>query len=74
MQKSGNSNQNTKPIDERPFVTIRDCVVRTGLSERYIRQLQHEGKLPCIMSGNRCLVNVPQLMELMNKETLKAML
>ena len=74
MQKVEKTNRNTKPIDERPFVTIRDCVGRTGLSERYIRQLQHEGKLPCIMSGNRCLVNVPQLMDLMNKETLKAVL
>ncbi|MBR4575620.1 MAG: hypothetical protein IKO25_00315 [Clostridia bacterium] len=64
--------QNVRPIDDRPFVTIRDCPARTGLSERYIRQLKRDGKLPCIMSGNRCLVNVPQLMELMNEKTLKA--
>ncbi len=72
MQKAIQTKQNNHPVDERPFISIRDCPARTGLSENYIRQLKRDGKLPCIMSGKKCLVNVPQLMELMNKETLKA--
>ena len=63
--------QNTKPVKETPFQTIRDAGRTTGLSEHYLRNMQKSGELPCIMSGNRCLVNVPQLMELMSQKTLK---
>ena len=70
--KQTEKKQSTKSVDDRPFVTIRDCPARTGLSERYIRQLKRNGELPCIMSGNRCLVNVPMLMELMDQKTMKS--
>lgn len=56
--------------DNKPFVTIREAVSITGLSERYLRTMHHENKLPCIMSGNRCLVDVKMLMEQMHKESL----
>lgn len=61
-------------IEATPFMSIRDQVAVTGLSERYVRSLLKEGKLPHIMVGNRCMVNVPQLIDLINKETLKAVL
>ncbi len=56
-----------KPIVTTPFQTIREAVRSTGLSERYMRKLHSEGKLPHVMSGNRVLVNVPKLMEMMDK-------
>ena len=59
--------KNQKINREAPFATIRETVTKTGLSERYIRKLKSDGKLPCVMSGNRSLVTVPQLIELMNK-------
>ncbi len=61
--------QKTKPVQETPFQTIRSTVRTTGLPEHMLRSMQKSGELPCIMSGNRCLVNVPQLMEIMNKKT-----
>ncbi len=64
--------QNTKPVKDTPFQTIRDSARTTGLSEIFLRNMQKSGELPCIMSGNRCLVNVPQLIELMNQKTASA--
>ncbi len=57
----------TKPVSNTPFQTIREAVRSTGLSERYMREMHREGNLPHVMSGNRVLVNVPKLMELMNQ-------
>lgn len=57
----------TKHAPITPFQTIREAVRLTGLSERYMRQLHHEGKLPHVMSGNRVMVNVPKLMEMMDR-------
>jgi len=59
--------KNQKIYKDAPFASIRETVTRTGLSERYIRQLKSDGKLPCVMSGKKCLVNIPQLIEVMNK-------
>lgn len=56
-----------KPIVTTPFQTIREAVRSTGLSERYMRKLHREGKLPHVMSGNRVLINVPKLMEMMDQ-------
>ncbi len=56
----------TKPIPITPFQTIREVVRSTGLSERYMREMHRAGKLPHVMSGNRVLVNVPKLMEMMD--------
>ena len=59
-------------VEATPFMSIRDQVRVTGLSEHYVRNLLKDGKLPHVMVGNRCMVNVPQLLELMNQKTLKA--
>ena len=56
-----------RQISMTPFQTIREAVRLTGLSERYMRKLHHDGKLPHVMSGNRVLVNVPKLMEMMDR-------
>ena len=57
----------TKSVPLTPFQTIREAASLTGLSERYVRRLHHEGKLPHVMSGNRVLVNVPKMMEMMDR-------
>ena len=59
----------TTPVQPRPFMTIRDQVAVTGLSEKYVRKLLKDGELPHVMSGSRCLVNVPLLIEMMNKKS-----
>ena len=56
-----------KPVVTTPFQTIREVVRSTGLSERYMRKLHREGKLPHVMSGNRVLINVLKLMEIMDQ-------
>lgn len=57
----------TKPVLNTPFQTIREAVRSTGLSERYMREMHRNGKLPHIMSGNRVMVNVPKLLEMMDQ-------
>ena len=45
------------------FMTIRE-VAKTGiLSEYCLRQMIKEDRLPCIYSGNRCLINYTALLE-----------
>lgn len=51
----------------KPFVTIREAVKITGLSENYLRNLNRDHKLPCIMSGNRTLVDIPAFLDMMHK-------
>lgn len=56
----------------KKFMSIRE-VARTGiLSEYTLRLLLKQGKLPCIMSGNKCLINYAMLIEQLNKECLEA--
>ena len=59
----------TKPVIDLPFLTIRKCVPITGLSERYLRELLRNGELPHIKTGNRVLVNVRKLLDMMDEKT-----
>lgn len=45
----------------KDFNTIRETAVITGLSEKYLRRLQKENKLPGVYSGTRFLVNYASL-------------
>ena len=46
--------------------TIRE-VARLGiLSEHCLRQMQKQGKLPCMYAGTKCLINVDLLIEQLN--------
>ena len=48
--------------DSNPmFLTIRQTARLGIVSEYYLRRLEKSGKLPCIYSGNRILVNVKAL-------------
>ena len=45
------------------FMTIRE-VAHTGLLSEYcLRQLEKQKRLPCVYSGNRCLINYTALVE-----------
>ena len=51
-----------KPV----FMTIKE-VSRTGIIREYtLRQMVKQGKVPCIYSGKRCLINFPRFLEMLN--------
>ena len=60
-----------KPVATTPFQTIREAVRTTGLSEKFLRKMHREGHLPHVKSGNRVLVNIPRLLELMDQMCIK---
>ena len=46
--------------------TIRE-VAKTGLLPEYcLRLMEKQGKLPCVYSGRKCLVNLDKLIEQLN--------
>ena len=45
------------------YQSIKDTVKTTGLSEFLLRKLLKAGTLPHIKSGTKVFVNVPQLLE-----------
>lgn len=49
-------------ITAHDFNTIRDTVEITGLSEKFLRKLQKENRLPGIYSGTRFMVNYASLL------------
>lgn len=53
------------------FKTIRQTAATGLLPEHRIRILVAEGRCPGIMSGNRFLVNVPALAEMLDAESRK---
>lgn len=53
---------------EKIFLTIRETAKTGILSEYYLRLMQKQGRLPCIMCGNKCLVNYPLLLESLEAE------
>ncbi len=54
------------------FKTIRQVAASKIVSENYLRQLVAQGKCPGIRSGNRFLVNVVALYEMLDAESRKA--
>lgn len=51
------------------FRTIRQTAATGLISEYYLRRLVAEGKCPGLKSGTRFLVNVPALMEQLDKQS-----
>lgn len=51
------------------FLTIRKTAATGILSEHHLRLLEKQGRLPGIRSGNRFLVNLPLLMEQLDRES-----
>ena len=55
--------KNPKPL----FMSIPE-IARTGLLREYtLRRLVKNNQIPCIYSGNRCLINYSLLLEYLNQ-------
>ena len=53
---------------EKIFVSIREAVKITGLSEFYLRQELRAGRVPYIKSGTKYLINLPAYINILNAE------
>lgn len=53
-------------IDVPRFMSIREAAKTGVLSEYTLRLMERQGKLPCIYSGRKCLVNFDKLLEQLN--------
>lgn len=54
-------------VDTKPeFKTIRETAKLGIVSEHYLRLMEKRGDLPCMYSGNRCLINVNALIAQLN--------
>lgn len=60
----------TRPM----FLSIKEVVKVTGLSEYYLRQNIKAGKVPYIKSGNKILINMPRLSATLNDMTDKSLI
>lgn len=49
------------------FLTIRQTAATGILPENLLRSWEKQGKLPCIYSGKRCLINFDRLVEQLNQ-------
>lgn len=52
------------------YQTIQETCETTGLSQYYLRSGCKEGKIPYIQSGSKYLINVPLLLEKLEREAL----
>ena len=53
--------------DSNRYLSIRE-IVKTGLIREYtLRTLVKQGKIPCIYSGTKCLINYKKLLEVLNE-------
>ena len=51
------------------FLTIRETARTKILPEHLLRSWEKQGKLPCIYSGKKCLINFDKLVEQLNSPT-----
>lgn len=62
--------ENTNVINfQQQFVTVKQAVKITGLSEHYIRKGLKAGKVPHIKVGKKYLINLPLFTEWLEKES-----
>lgn len=52
------------------FMTIREAAKIGMISERHLRLMEKQGRLPGVRVGNRFRVNVTLLVEQLNRESL----
>ena len=58
-------------MDNLPmFMTIRETAKTGMISEHHLRLMEKQGRLPGLRVGNRFKVNVPLLVEQLNRESL----
>lgn len=58
-----------KMHDEKLYLSINATGKTTGLSIYFIKQRLAQNKCPHIMSGNRCLINVPLFLQQLDEES-----
>ncbi|MEE1056780.1 MAG: excisionase family DNA-binding protein [Acutalibacteraceae bacterium] len=59
-------------IEMQPkFVTVKEAVKSTGMSEHFIRENLKSGKIPHIMVGKKYLINLPLFNEWLMNESRK---
>lgn len=49
------------------FMSIKQVVKETGLSEFFVRGLVRSGKVPVIKTGNKYMINMDKLRELLEE-------
>lgn len=54
------------------FLTIRQAAKEGPIPESLLRQMEKQGRLPGVRSGNRFLVNYGMLIEMLDAESRKA--
>ncbi len=59
-------------VPNTPFLTIRDASTATGLSQYYLRNGCKAGTVPHVRSGEKYLINVPELIRKLDAESQKA--
>ena len=55
--------------EDTVFAGVAEAAGRVGISVHYLRQRIAAGNVPFIYSGRKILVNVPQLTEILVKES-----
>ena len=53
------------------FQTIADATRTTGLSQYFIRRGCKDGSIPHVKSGSKFLVNIPLLLEAMDRQSIR---
>lgn len=48
------------------FCSIRETARMGILTEYALRIMERQGKLPCVYSGRKCLINIDRLIEQLN--------
>ena len=56
-------------MNDTPFLSIRDAATVTGLSQKYLRTGVRNGEIPYICSGTKYMINLPALMECLNRKS-----
>ncbi len=49
------------------MLTVREAAKKTGISERYLRQLCREDKIVYVQCGVKSLINLEKLIEFLNQ-------
>ena len=56
-------------MNDTPFMSIKDTATATGLSQKYLRAGVRNGEIPHICVGAKYMINLPVLMECLNRKS-----
>jgi len=57
------------PAHATPFQSVKETCRSLGVSQFYLRNGIKDGTVPHIRSGNKILINVPKLLDALNRES-----